>query len=272
MSIFNFGTEWKRFAYLVGFCEIPMESFCQLLLQVYIGHFYYFGVRKTSSIQELSLATSYVFIVYQLTIFLKPGILSKNSHMWLIVQRTLWPVMLNSLIVYNFIAYMNLSSPNVIEFYERISHKTIHIKLKVSLPFLVLFVCSCLQIFIIYKSKSVKHSRIVKLTCIMLSFGMLLFSSFHLYFAYFVYLAVITYSVVPLTQIFMIAYLSVLIVCDLLIACVFAKATFNISSVSEIWILDKVYLLSIHRHGNISILLYVLFHVVYGCVFLRNFP
>ena len=120
MSIFNFGTEWKRFAYLVGFCEIPMESFCQMLLQVYIGHVYYFGKRKISAIQELSLATSYFFIVYQMTNFLKPTTLRKNPHenIWIIIQRALWPIMLNSIIVYNFIAYMNLSSPEVIDFYR----------------------------------------------------------------------------------------------------------------------------------------------------------
>ena len=273
MSIFNFGTEWKRFAYLVGFCEIPMESFCQLLLQVYIGHFYYFGVRKTSSIQELSLATSYVFIVYQLTIFLKPGILSKNSHMWLIVQRTLWPVMLNSLIVYNFIAYMNLSSPEVIDFYGRIYNKPVHITYTTSLPILVLYVCSCFQVFIIYKSKSVKHSKIVKFTCVMLTTGMLLFLSFHLYFAYFAYLAVLrTSGSVSLTQKFMLSYLSVLVICDLLVACIFAKATFTISSVSEIWNLDKVFLFNLNRTGNASIVLFLIFTVLHCCVFLRNFP
>ena len=148
MSIFNFGTEWKRFAYLVGFCEIPMESFCQMLLQVYIGHVYYFGKRKISAIQELSLATSYFFIVYQMTNFLKPTTLRKNPHenIWIIIQRALWPIMLNSIIVYNFIAYMNLSSPEVIDFYGRIYNKPVHITYTTSLPILVLYVCSCFQI------------------------------------------------------------------------------------------------------------------------------
>ena len=247
-----------------------MESFCQMLLQVYIGHVYYFGKRKVSAIQELSLATSYFFIVYQMTNFLKPTTLRKNpnENIWIIIQRALWPIVLNSIIVYNFIAYMNLSSPEVIDFYQRIWKKTVHLSSTTTLPILVLYVCSCFQVFIIYKSKSVKHSKIVKFTCVMLTTGMLLFLSFHLYFAYFAYLAVS----VSLTQKFMLSYLSVLVICDLLVACVFAKATFTISSVSEIWNLDKVFLFDLNRTGNASIVLFLTFTVLHCCVFLRNFP
>ena len=246
-----------------------------MLLQVYIGHVYYFGKRKISAIQELSLATSYFFIVYQMTNFLKPTTLRKNPHenMWIIIQRALWPIMLNSIIVYNFIAYMNLSSPEVIDFYGRIYNKPVHITYTTSLPILVLYVCSCFQVFIIYKSKSVKHSKIVKFTCVMLTTGMLLFLSFHLYFAYFAYLAVLrTSGSVSLTQKFMLSYLSVLVICDLLVACIFAKATFTISSVSEIWNLDKVFLFNLNRTGNASIVLFLIFTVLHCCVFLRNFP
>ena len=90
---------------------------------------------------------------------------------------------------------------------------------------------------------------------------------------YFAYLAVLrTSGSVSLTQKFMLSYLSELIICDLLIACVFAKATFTVSSVSEIWILDKVFLLNLNRTGNASIILFVIFKVLHCCVFLRNFP
>lgn len=253
----HYADEWVRFSNLVGFCEIPMEAFFQLLLQVFISHVYYFSIRPISLIQELSIMSSFFFIIYRMTNFLMPKILRRNSqeHIWTVVQRAMWPVILNSLLVYNFIAYMNLSSPQVIKLYEEKYKKTVHINFTISLPLLVLFLCSCIQVFILYKSKSLKYSRMIKLICIMLCIGMLLFLSFHVYF---MYLAIISYTFKALSDYSVIVYLSILTLCDLLGAFVFAKAVFSISNFSEIWILDKVFIINMHWHGNVAIFLFVI--------------
>ena len=234
-----------------------MEAFFQLLLQVYISHVHYFQVRRITLIQELSIITSFFFIVYRMTNFFMPTILRRNpqENLWTVVQRAMWPVILNSLLVYNFIAYMNLSSPQIIKLYEETYKKTVHINFTISLPILVLFLCSCIQVFILFKSKSLKHSRMLKLICIMLCIGMLLFLSFHVYF---MYLAIISYSFKALSHYSVIVYLSILALCDLLMACVFAKAVFSISNFSEIWILDKVFILNMHWHGNVAIFLFAI--------------
>ena len=241
-----------------------MEAFFQLLLQVYICFVHYFQIRRITLMQELSIVSSFFFIVYRMTNFFMPQILRKNpqEHIWTIIQRAMWPIILNSLIVYNFIAYMNTSSPQLIEVYEKIYHKTVHINFTISLPILVLFLCSCIQVFILYKSKSLKQSRMVKLICIMLCIGMLLFLSLYVYF---MYLAIISYSFQDLSHYFVVIYLSIFAFCDLLVACVFARAVFSIKNLSEIWNLDKVFVINMNWHGNIAIFVFVILTIAVFC-------
>ena len=241
-----------------------MEALFQLLLQVYICFVHYYLIRRITLVQELSIVSSFFFIVYRMTNFFMPQILRKNpqEHILTVIQRAIWPIFLNSLIIYNFIAYMNISSPQLIEVYEKIYHKTVHINFTISLPILVLFVCSCIQVFILYKSKSLKQSRMVKLICIMLCIGMLLFLSLYMYFTY---LAIISYSFQDLSHYFVVIYLSIFAICDLLVACVFAKAVFSITNLSEIWNLDKVFVINMNWHGNIAIFFLVILTIAVFC-------
>ena len=241
-----------------------MEAFFQLILQVYICFVHYFQIRRITLMQELSIVLSFFFIVYRMTNFFMPQVLRRNpqEHVWTVIQRAMWPVILNSLIVYNFIAYMNVSSPQTIKVYEKISNKTVPINFTISLPILVLFLCSCMQVFILYKSKSLKQSRMVKLICIMLCIGMLLFLTLYMYF---MYLAIISYSFQDLSHYFVVIYLSIFAFCDLLAACIFARAVFSIENLSEIWNLDKVFVINMNWHGNIAIFVFVILTIAVFC-------
>ena len=245
-----------------------MEALFQLLLQVYICFVHYFQIRRITLMQELSIVSSFFFIVYRMTNFFMPQILRRNpqEHIWTIIQRAMWPFILNSLIVYNFIAYMNTSS--LTDMYERMLHKTIHTGFIITFPILVFFVCSCIQVFISYKSKSLKQSRMVKLICIMFCIGMLLFVSLY---AYFIYLSIISYSFQDWSHYVVVIYLSIFAFCDLLVACVCARAVFSIKNLSEIWNLDKVFVMDMNWHGNVAIFFFAILTIVQISVPLFSF-
>ena len=97
IALFHYGAEFQRFIFLLGNCEMLMETLLQWILQVYLSEFHFATLRAKNLTQVVSLFKSHIVVLLQLTKFFMEKKLLKSQHESQIstIKRIFWILGLN---------------------------------------------------------------------------------------------------------------------------------------------------------------------------------